>query len=109
MKIKVLFSLIFLMMITVLWPLLQQTETVPGSGMSIVTQSGDATGILPEETQIIDRDVRVDTRWQTVDPAAICGDVCVSSVLQTTFAEWHLNNERVELFTIQTHPSGATA
>lgn len=98
MKIKVLFSLIFLMMITVLWPLLQQTETVPGSGMSIVTQSGDATGILPEETQIIDRDVRVDTRWQTADPAAICGDVCVSSVLQTTFAEWHLNNERVELF-----------
>jgi len=59
MKIRILFSLLLVMMATVMWPLLQQTETTDGSGISTITLPGDGLGILPEEPQIIDCHVSV--------------------------------------------------
>ena len=59
---------------------------------------------INNNVEIISRDSRVSTSWQTSDNSAVCEAVHLSTITQKSFVQWQLNNERVELFSDSSNP-----
>lgn len=76
----------------------QQTFTIESKGEKTKFEPTIQVNNKVNKSKIISRDSRVSTLWQTSDPAAIAGMIKVSSTLENSFVQWHLNNERVSLF-----------
>lgn len=90
--------LFFLLVAAALFAVQAQQSLTTASGLETVFTADWEPATDFSQTQSSSRDDRVSIRWQTSDPVAIAGLAKVSGVLQSSFIQWHLNNERVSLF-----------
>ena len=77
---------------------MQQTFTIEDVGSENRFELSDELPMPIQNSSFISRDNRVSTLWETSDPSAIAGVARVSPILENSFVQWHLNNERVSLF-----------
>jgi len=76
----------------------QQIITDPEMGVQVRIEKTAVLTEIDHTIEVNSRDNRLGLNWQTSDPGAIAGVCKVSPILQNSFIQWHLNNERVSLF-----------
>jgi FlgD Ig-like domain len=76
----------------------QQTFTIEENGLEQRSEWSNELSLPIGSSSIISRDSRTSLLWQTSDPVAIAGVCKVTPILQNSFIQWHLNDERVSLF-----------